>query len=343
MAGKFFLIISRRKVLYSVLNPDKMTKKLVFAMLAVLFLTACREKKKPSLSGEEPVDIKDFISSFELVRPTYEIADSLLTRKEKDSLLIGYKIFTRFVPDTVLSKTFGKNVKPKIYLMKRVEGERQETYLFAKAMLADKKVVYVLCFDNDKKFMAAMPLLKEDANPSTTQVGGIDRRYSIYKTTYLMKPDGSSGEGREVYVFNADAKKFLLIMTDALDDRVNEVINPIDTLSKKNKFSADYVKDKMNMVSIRDAGKPDKINFFIHFERTSNGCSGELKGVASFNKPTTAVYRQAGDGCVLQFNFTASSVTLKEIEPCGSHRGVKCSFDGTYPRKRAMKKKMVRK
>jgi hypothetical protein len=289
------------------------------------------------------VDIKDFISSFELVKPTYEIADSLLARKEKDSLLIGYQVFTQFVPDTALLKIFGKNVKPKIYLMKRVEVEKQETYLFVKATLADKKVVYILCFDNSNKFMAAMALLKDDGNPATTQVCGIDRRFSIYRTTYLKRADGSTGEGREVYVFNSDSKQFMLIMTDALDDRVREVINPIDTLSKKNKFSADYVKDKMNMVSIRDAAKPDKINFFIHFDHNNGECTGELKGVASFTKLTTAVYRQAGDGCVLQFNFTASSVTLKELEPCGSHRGVKCSFDGTYPRKKEIRKKANRK
>ena len=47
-------------------------------------------------------------------------------------------------------------------------------------------------------------------------------------------------------------------MTDPLDDRVQEVINPIDTFARKNKFSADYVKDKMNIVSIRDERKAGK-------------------------------------------------------------------------------------
>ncbi len=320
-----------------------MFKHLIFILPALLLLTSCGEKKKPSLSGEEPVDKDDFVNSFELVKPTYEIADSILARKEKDSLLIGYKIFTQFVPDTILSKTFGKNSKPRLYMMKRVEVEKQETYLFTKAVLAEKKVIYILCFDNKNNFTAAMPLLRDDGNSSTTQVAGIDRRYSIYRTTYLKRPDGSTTEGREVYVFNADSKQFMLIMTDALDDRVREVINPIDTLSRKNKFSADYGRDKMNIVSIRDGNKPDKINFFIHFDRNNGECTGELKGVASFSKSNTAVYRQAGDACSLQFTFTSSSVSLKEMEPCGSHRGVKCSFDATYPRKKEVKKKANKK
>ena len=320
-----------------------MLKKLFFLLTACLLLAACKEKKKPSLSGDEPVTIEDFISAFELVKPTYEIADSVLLKKASDSLLISYKIFTQFIPDSVLSKNFGKNVKPKIFMLKRVAVEKEETYLFAIAVHADKKQLYILCFDKDDKFTAAMPLLKDDGKASTTQIAGIDRKYSIFRTTYQRMQDGSMGEGREVYVYNADAKQFILIMTDALDDRVNEVINPIDTMSRKNKYSADYIKDKMNIVSVRDAERQGKINFFIHFDRTKGECTGELKGMASFVKSNIAEYRQAGDICILQFTFSSSSVSIRELGPCGSHRGVKCSFDGNYPRKREAKKKLSRK
>ena len=316
-----------------------MCKNLTIIALFLLFLVSCSNKKKPSLTGDEPVEITDFINSFERATLPYEIADSILKRREQDSLLVGNKIFAQFVPDSILVKAFGKNAKPKIYLMKRVEVEKQETYLFVKTVSAEKRIVFILCFDNKNNFAAAMPLLKDDGLASTSQLVGIDRRFSIYRNTYLKKPDGSTAEGKEVYVFNSDAKQYMLIMTDALEDRVTEVINPIDTLPQKNKYAADYVKDKMNIVSIRDGGKPDKINFFIHFDRTNGECTGELKGTAVFTKPNMAVYRQAGDGCVLQLNFTTSSVSVKELEPCGSHRGVKCSFDGSYSRKREAKKK----
>jgi hypothetical protein len=41
----------------------------------------------------------------------------------------------------------------------------------------------------------------------------------------------------------------------------------------------------------------------------------------------------------IQFNFSSSSVSLKENQACGAHRGVKCSFDGSYPRKKEAKPK----
>jgi len=310
------------------------------ACLLVVFhlLTGCGNKKKPSLSGTDEVGISDFIESFELIKPPYEVIDSDLNKKEKDSLLIAPKIFAQFVPDSVLIKVFGKNAKPKIYMGKRVAIEK-ETYLFTKVIAADKKTLLVLCFDKENKFKAYLPLLVRDNDDATTQVSGLDRRLSFYKTISLKRPDGSGAEGKEVFIYNDEAGQFLLIMTDPLDDRVQEVINPIDTFAKKNKFSADYIKDKLNLVSIRDDSKAGRINFFIHFDRNDGECTGELKGVANITSSNTAVYQQPGDACSIQFNFSSSSVTLKEIQACGAHRGVKCSFDGSYPRKKEAKPK----
>ena len=308
-------------------------------LLIISFLFAgCGDKKKPSLTGTDKVEIGDFIESFELVKPPYEVIDTDLNRKEKDSLLIGNAVFAQFVPDSVLTKVLGKNAKPKLYMRKRVEIEN-ETYLFVKAESGQKKTVLVLCFDQDNKFKAHLPLLVPDASSATTQVSGLDRRFSFYKNTILKKPDGSTAEGKEVYIYNNEAGQFLLIMTDPLDDRVQEVTNPIDTLGRKHKFAGDYIRDKMNIVSIRDDNRSDRINFFVHVDRNNGECTGELKGVANFISANSAVYRQPGDPCSLQFNFSSSSVTMKELEPCGSHRGVKCSFDLSFPRKREPKPK----
>jgi hypothetical protein len=129
----------------------------------------------------------------------------------------------------------------------------------------------------------------------------------------------------------------MLIMTDPLEDNVTELINPIDDLSRKNKYAADYGTGKMNLVSIRDGRKSDRLSFFVHFDKSSGACTGDLKGEAIIKSAAIAEYREGGDPCVLRFSFTSSTVTVKELEGCGSHRGLRCSFDGIFIRKKGPK------
>lgn len=305
----------------------------------IVWVAGCKSKKA-SLSGDEPVDIEDFIEFFPDTQLPYQVADSTLLRKEKDSLLISYKVFTQFVPDSILSAVFGKNVKPKIYPLAKNQGP--ETYLFAKAVAGNKRAALVLGFDKKNKFIAAMPLLGLDQSSATHQAGSMDSRYTLTKMVFRKNADGTVNEGKDVYVLNSDAKVFTLIMTDALDDKPAELVNPIDTGSRKQKYTADYGSGKMNLVSFRDGKRNDRLNFFIHFEKSNGACTGELKGEAIIKSPTMAEYREGGDPCVLQFRFTSSSVTVKELEGCGSRRGLRCSFDGTYPRKKELKPKVTK-
>jgi hypothetical protein len=313
-------------------------KKILILLLAIIFFAGCKQKKKPSLSGEEPVEMKDFINFFQPLALPSQFNDSILNKKEKESLLIGSKVFAQFVPDSLIIRTFGKGVKPKIYPLGKAEAENAETYLFSKIIAGDKKAIFVIGFDNKQQFIAGMPVLWLDQQSSTMQTVTMDKRYSITKTVMRKNADGSMGEGKDVYVLNAEAKNFMLIMTDALDEKITELINPIDTLLRKNKYSADYGTGKMNLVSIRDGRKADRVTFFVHFEKDNGECSGELKGEAIFTSPTVAEYREDGDPCVLKFNFSSSSVTLTE-EACGSRRGLKCLFDGSFARKKEIKPK----
>jgi hypothetical protein len=316
-------------------------RKLTLLLFAFALLTGCRHKKKPSLSGDEPVEVSDFIEFFQPVKLSYQLADSSLPKKEKDSLLISYKVFTQFVPDSVINKIFGKAVKPKIYAMGKAEEPKAETYLFIKAVSDDKKAVLILAFDKKQQFIAAMTALRPDANAATLQSVTMDRKYTITKTVLRKNANGNMSEGKDVYVLNAEAKNFMLIMTDALEDKPTELINPIDTLPRRNKFSADYGSGKMNLVSIRDGRKNDRISFFVHFEKNNGACTGELKGEAMFRSPNTAEYREAGDPCILKFIFSSGSVSLKEEEGCGSRRGLQCLFDGSFPRKKDTRPKPV--
>lgn len=313
-------------------------KSLLFCLcfcLSLAWLSGCKSSKKPSLSGDEPIEIADFIDFFPETSLPFQVADTSLLKKDNDSLRISYKVFTQFIPDSILSASMGKMNQPKIYPLGKTKSE--ETYLLAKVINGNNRAVFILAFDKKQQFIAGMPLLKLDASPATQQSSSIDKRYTITKSVWRKSSGGSMGEGKDVYVLNNDAKNFMLIMTDPLDDAVAELINPIDTLARKLKYSADYGSGKMNLVSIRDGRKKDRVSFFIHFEK--GDCSGELKGEAILQSPTKAIYREAGDPCALQFTFSNYSVTLKELEGCGSRRGLRCSFDGVYPKKKESKPK----
>ncbi len=307
----------------------------LFFLLA-LVLVACKSKKV-TLSGDEPVEVSDFIEFFPDTKLPFVVAYSTLLRKEDDSLLISRKVFTQFVPDSILTDFFGKTGKPKLYPLAKTNGE--ETYLFVKAQAGNKRAALVLAFDKDEQFMAAMPILSLDQSSATQQTGTMDGRFTITKSVMRKNKSGSIVEGRDVFVLNSASRNFMLIMTDAPDDKATELVNPIDTLSRKQKYTADYGSGKMTLFSFRDGRRNDRLSFFIHFEKDNGECTGELKGEAIIKSPTVAEYRQGGDPCVLQFKFSSGSVTVKELEGCGSRRGLRCSFNGVYPRKKEVKQK----
>jgi len=303
---------------------------IVFLILGV----ACQHKKKAPLRGDELVKPSDFIAFFQKLPVPFQYTDTALNKKEKDSLLISSKSFSRFVPDSVLVSWYGKSGKPKIYAIGRVSFPNKIECLLIKTVTADKRAVFVLSFDEKQQYRANLLVLKVDNNKATAQSVGIDKRFAITKSTIVRNPDGTIGDGKDVYALLADGGAFTLVMTDALNDKVTELINPIDTLPRKDKFSADYTSGKMNMVSVRDGRHAGQIRFFIHFEKNSGACTGELKGEALMRSPTIAEYREEGDPCVLKFIFSKNAVTLKEQEGCGSRRGLHCSFDGSFTKKK---------
>jgi hypothetical protein len=65
---------------------------LVLCVLAWIAM-GCKDKKKTSLTGEEPVEVADFIEFFPEANLPVLIADTTLSRKISDSLLIAYSVF----------------------------------------------------------------------------------------------------------------------------------------------------------------------------------------------------------------------------------------------------------
>lgn len=308
-------------------------------LVSIWLLAGCKQKKKPLLSGEEPVEVNDFIDFFPEKDLPYEFADSSLLKKSPDSLRISYKVFSEFVPDSVLNRIFGKGMKPKFYPMAKITVPKAETYLFVKALSGGKSTGLLAAFDKKKSFIALTTIMQPDQNFATQQTAGMDKKLSIFKTTRKKNSDGSVNEGKDVYILNSSAKDFMLILTNPLDAKPPALINPIDTLPRKHKLSADYTAGKNGLVSIRDGSKPNRIMFFIHFEKNNGECTGELKGEAVLKSPAVADYHSNSNPCSLQLIFTPTTVSIKELQGCGSYRGVHCVFDGKYIRKKETVKK----
>jgi len=312
-----------------------------------LFFFSCKEKKKTPPTGDEPVEISDFIGYFPERKLPFQFDATNMLKKEKDSFLIPLKVFSQFIPDSIRISLVGPAAALKIYPLGRTEAPGGENYLFAKTITTKGNQVagIILAFDDKKEFGDAMLAWRTDRDMTKTLSGTtvMDTRHTITRTVVRKNQDGSISEGKDIYAWNADSREFSLIMTDAIGDNVTELINPIDTFSRKHKYAGDYTSAKANLISVRDGRKADRLSFFIHFEKNSGSCIGELKGEAQIRSANMAEYRQAGDPCVLQFRFTTNAVTLKELEGCGSHRGLRCSFDGVYPRKKVAKPKPTKK
>ncbi|RYY52476.1 MAG: hypothetical protein EOO09_21300 [Chitinophagaceae bacterium] len=295
----------------------------------------CKSPEPASLDGDEPVSFKAFSGLFPEASLPLNISDTSFAKKEKDSAALAPKLLLQFVPDSMQQRLFGKT-KPKIFPVARVNGDI--TYLFVKSVAADKKAAWVFAFDKKEHLLASMNFIQPDNSANTQQSSQFDRKGAIYKNITRRNNDGTISEGKDVFSFDPSIPGFGLVYTDALDDKQPELVNPIDTFSRKHKFSADYGTGKNNIVSFRDGRKSDRLDFFLHFEKGAD-CTGELKGEAILRSATTAEYRLSGDPCSILFTFSANAVTIKEIDGCGAHRGLRCSFNGSFAKKKSPKPK----
>lgn len=306
----------------------------VFSLLFVLLILvlACKSRKK-TMTGEDTVTIEDFIGFFPDTSLPFTIADTQINHKLSDSLLISGKIFSQFAPDSVYSNDYGIKNKPKLYAIGKITDPGKETYLLLKAATTEKQIAYILCFDKDYKFKASMELIRNNPDRKISVIGSIDNKLTITKKETRKAKDAQLYYKLNAYVYNT-AGAFTLIKIESNEPVVTKTVyNPIDTLTQKDKLSGDYIKNSRNFVSVRDGKNARKFLFFVHFE-TDDDCSGELKGEATLIKPNLAQYRKVGDACVLRLLFSGNKVTLIEEQACGNYRGIKCSFDGTYTKKK---------
>lgn len=305
-------------------------------------LLACKNKK-PNLREDETVEVEDFVDFFPELSLPFKFTDSSLMKKSNDSAIVGHQIFSQFIPDSVLQKDFGKTAKPVLYALGRAREKGKETYLFVKAVQGKNRIAYLFCLDNDNKYLNTFRFVRTGVGNYSSSYGLLDKKFQI--TTYheTKKGTGETWYKRNVYVYNSGANDFTLILTEPNEEMIADIINPIDTLPKKNKLSGEYIKDKQNFISIRDGKNPSEILFFVHFEKNNAECVGELKGTARLLSPAKAHYKENGNPCTIEFTFSASNIVMKEIEGCGSYRDIKCFFEGKYPKKKEARPKSSKK
>jgi len=297
---------------------------------------ACKDKKI-DFSGEVPLKAEDFITAFPKITGSFLMADSNLSRKA-DTTKIGYKALVQFIPDSALKTYIGKDKKTVIRPVGIIEKEK-ENYLLVNFTKQKKTTNVVFVTDKKLSYLSSKELLTDQKSDNYYRFVSINKEPTFMINREKQLPDNSTKFTRAGWIYNSEGF-FMLVINDSNEDpEKTAVINPIDTLPRKNKLSGDYIKNEKNYISIRDGKDVNTYLFFIHFEKDKGACVGELKGEFKMKTATTAIYLQNGDPCIIDFNFSGNYVNVKEQGSCGNHRGIKCFFDDAYRKKKEMKSK----
>lgn len=315
----------------------------IICTLFVTFLFACKEAKVRSVADED-LTIKDFLQLSPELKLPFVVHDSTLQKKEKDSAAINQKVFQSFVPDSVFKKNYPVSKQLKLFVLGKSTDAQKGNYVFIKSVAGSKKAVHLYYFNEKNNFTGSTKLLDNGPASKPGRYVRIDSRYNISFIKEQRTPTGEYWTDETIYYMDAQGK-MILTMTNSTQDRSDEIMgNPIDTLPRKNKYSADYSGDKKNLVSIRDGRTPKTFQFFIHFSKQNGECVGELRGEGEFTANGKGVFHDKGGPCELLFSFSANSVSIKETNGCGSYRDITCFFEGSYPRKKeAAKRKSSKK
>ena len=301
----------------------------LISALLVFVLFSCSNKPK-DINGEEPIESADFISAFPESALPILFTDTTLDKKQDPNLLIKNKTILGFIPDSLFKNTFGSTKNIQFYRKSRYKVESEETYLFFIAVQKEKKVAYIVCFDKNLEYSAGMELLQNNSKVGVSYEAGMDKKMTVVIQRNKQSKEGKLIYNKSAYVYNTEGL-FTLILTES-NEPVQEksIYNPIDSMASKGPLAGDYFIDKKNFISVRDGVKADRLFFFISISKKNGGCEGSLRGDMTRVKPTVFQFNKADDHCIIEFTFTKKQVQVKELEACGNHRGVRCSFDGQF-------------
>jgi hypothetical protein len=306
----------------------------------IFFVFSCKEKQL-DLSGEVPIKQNDFFGIFKPMTLPFNVSDTNI-EKSSDTITIGLKAFLQFFPDSAFKTLTGNNRNLIIHPIGKIEKENEQYFII---LITEKKKKQLAVFITTKKnkFLGSKELLNNDHQDEYFHSLLINKEPTFLLSKEKMGKDGQLLFSRTGWVYS-DLGIFMVVINDSNEDpKKLEVINPIDTLAKKNKYSGDYIKDKKNYVSIRDGKNANSYQFFIHFERNEGSCTGELKGELKMKTNNTGIFNENGDPCIIDFAFEGNEISIKEQGTCGNHRGIKCFFNDQFIKKKETKSKKIKK
>jgi hypothetical protein len=301
----------------------------ILATVCIL-LAACNGKDDKKETGGSGFRDTEFSKSFNLLNLKYHISDTaLLTMKpgEKPLNLSGKNHF----PDSLTVAFFGKGVKPKFYpLGKAINGDL-EVYLVLKAVDGNRHAAFMLCYDGAMNYKDGLLLCASDDNPKTITSATMDKSFNIVMRNELFNSSEDIQVTEKSVIFNPEGFFMDVVNNDSEKKQVMQ--NPLDTLPGKGKFAGDYSAGEGNFISIRDGRDTGEIIFFYHFEKGEE-CNREIKDYAKINSKNSARFQKDGDPCVFSMAFNGNQLVLKEDEGCGNYRGLDCTLNGVFTKKK---------
>ena len=310
-------------------------KNYLFLTIAIVILAACSSNTSNTMSGNDP---EGLVNKYKILPLPFNAQDSILMDLASDTA-ISLQTFTNSFSDTIFNPVFGKDRKIKLFPVGKIEQGNKETYYLTMAKSNTLYVLYLSAYDNHKH-MATMPLIisgKDTMNITNSTT--IDKKLTIVVNKEWMVKNEPYYR-RVIYAYN-NVGVFTTVLTETNEQRRSEstVTNPLDTFSKRNKFSGDYSKGKGNQLYIRDGISTNEYLFFVHFKRMDQEepCNGELRGSFKMTDDVSGQYTKQGDPCGLTFTFKGQEATVKENGSCGNYRDIKCFFDDVYIKKKEIK------
>lgn len=307
--------------------------RLLALLLAVGILAGCKSKQTHK-AGDRPVTFADFRTLFPERQVPYKLsADSLRQQRPADSLALKPDVLKQFLTDTLAGTDFPKPAAVRYFPLAHLEGANLHYFVVLAADRATSAAY--LCFTDPKgKYLNRALVASKSTGSSQGMSFNLDSRHLIKISTEKELGPSRTALKEDFYTAGADGKLTLIMTNSNEPTTAGQIFNPIDTLPRKHKYSADYTSGDMSIVSIRDGQDPKTFQFFITFSKDNGACKGELTGTGHFTGSNKGEYKDKESSCGISFQFSSSRVNIREIGGCGAYRGIKCFFEGSFTKKK---------